>query len=79
MRFDVAALEFKGKTQLLLQLIHSSTGFQENAAPSMCQNAAHLQLIAAPTGPVVKRDVVVEGKPFQRRGERDNRVNLSEW
>ena len=62
-----------------LQLIRSSTGIQENAAPSMCQNAAHLQLIAAPTGPVVKRDVVVEGKPFQRRGERDSRVNLSEW
>lgn len=81
MRFDVAALEFRGKMQLLCSSFRRSSKFRENAAPAdaapLHADTAHLQLIVAPMRFRGKRvnDVVERW----RRGEKQYLVNLSEW
>lgn len=81
MRFDVAALEFRGKMQLLCSSFRRSSKFRGNAAPAdaapLHADAAHLQLIAAPMHFRGKRGNDVVERWW--RGERQYLVNLSEW
>ena len=81
MRFDVAALEFRGEMQLLCSSFRRSSKFRGGAAPAnaapLHADAAHLQLIAAPMHFRGKRDDAVVERWW--RGERQYLVNLSEW
>ena len=81
MRFDVAALEFRGKMQLLCSSFRRSSKFRGDAAPAdaapLHADAAHLQLIAAPMHFREKRGNDVVERRW--RGERQYLVNLSEW
>lgn len=80
MRFDVAALEFRGKMQLLCSSFRRSSKFRGSTAPAdaapLHADAAHLQLNAAPMHFRGKRDDAVVERWW--RGERQYLVNLSE-